>query len=81
MAIHKLEYGRCVISSHQVWMPGCYVDEKAAKYAFRFSDETLRRLQNEANERNGGFDGVITTEDLKKAYKSDIELKKSWKIT
>lgn len=79
MAIHSVKDGRFVISSCQVWMPGAYDSVKSARYAFQFLDETLNRLQNEANDRNGGFDGVITTEDLKKAYKSDQKIKRNWK--
>jgi hypothetical protein len=44
--IHKVDDGY-VISSHQVWLPGSYADERAAKYAFRFPDEELQKLQNE----------------------------------
>lgn len=38
-----------VISSHGVWLPGCYDSERAAKYAFGFSDEDLRKLQDNVN--------------------------------
>lgn len=66
MAIHKTE-GGYVISSHRVWMPGCYEDERTARYAFRFDDEVLQRLQDDANARAGGTGGTITWGDLARA--------------
>ena len=48
-----------VISSSHVWMPGAYDSERAAKYAFRFPDKVLRRLQDSVNPG-----GVITYEML-----------------
>jgi len=48
-------------------MSGCYENEKTARYAFRFSDSVLGGLLKEANERAGGFGGVITYSDLKEA--------------
>ena len=68
MAIHRVK-NVFVISSHQVWMPGAYDTERTARYAFRFKDRELQQLQDEANKRNGGFDGVITMDDLKKLKK------------
>lgn len=66
MAIHKVE--DCyVISSGHVWMPGSYEDERTARYAFRFEDGQLRKLQDEANARAGGYGGVITWGDLARA--------------
>ncbi len=64
MAIHKSvdeDSGKTIycISSHRCWMPGCYDSERAAKYAFRFKDEDLRKLQDSVNP-----DGVITFEML-----------------
>jgi hypothetical protein len=40
-----------VISSGGVWLPGAYDSERAARYAFRFPDEDLQRLQSEVNAR------------------------------
>lgn len=54
--LYKVESG-FVISSRGVWLPGCYEDERTARYAFRFSDETLQRLQDDANARAGGAGG------------------------
>lgn len=48
--IRKVNNG-FVISSHGVWLPGCYDSERAAKYAFRFPDEDLQRLQGKVNAR------------------------------
>ena len=52
MAIHKTDYGDYVIASYRVWRPGVYDTERAAKYAFRFSDEVLERLQDEVGREN-----------------------------
>ncbi len=60
--IEKLENGHYVISSHHVWVPGSYDSERAAKYAFRFTDEVLRGLQESVNPG-----GVITFEMLQSA--------------
>ncbi len=50
--IHKLKDGSFVISSHGSWLPGAYDTERAAKYAFRFTDYELSDLNAEP--------GVIT---------------------
>lgn len=67
--IHKTGDGQFVISSHQVWLPGCYEDERTARYAFRFSHEILQRLQDDANARAGGKGGVLTWGDLARTTK------------
>lgn len=36
--------GGFVISSRGMWLPGVYADERAARYAFRFSNEELDRI-------------------------------------
>lgn len=64
MAIRKV-YNAFVISSGGMWLPGCYTTERAARYALRFPNETLQKLQDRANDRNADFDKrVITFEDL-----------------
>ena len=70
--IYKVE-GGCVISSGGSWLPGCYEDERTARYAFRFKDEVLQRLQDEANTRAGGKGGVITWGDLARARSTTRE--------
>lgn len=70
--IHKLEDGVCCISSRHCWLPGCYENERAASYAFRFENAELQRLQDAANERAGGTGGVITFADLVQFRKSRI---------
>lgn len=50
LVIHKINNG-FAISSGNVWLPGCYDSERAAKYAFRFLDEELQQLQNKVNTR------------------------------
>ncbi len=58
MMIHKVEDGYC-ISSYQIWRPGCYESERAARYAFRFDDSELQALQDNLNPG-----GIITFEML-----------------
>ena len=67
MAIYQTRDGAFVISSHQVWIPGIYEDERTARFAFRFSDDTLQTLQDLANATAGANGGIITWCDLAKA--------------
>ena len=48
------------ISSHHTWLPGVYESIKAARYAFRFTNEELEELQTSANLRAAGSGGMIT---------------------
>ena len=64
MALHRNDDSSYCISSRQVWLPGCYEDERAARRAFRYKDESLQQLQDAANIRSGGCGGVITNQDL-----------------
>lgn len=66
MALHQQPDGCFVISSSGVWLPGAYEDSRAARFAFRLPDESLQRLQDEANIRAGGVGGVITWSDVAK---------------
>ncbi len=70
--IHKInseEHGEIfVISSRQMWLPGGYADERAANYAFRFTNREL----DEINDRIFRFDAEnrpITFEDLQAVRK------------
>lgn len=58
--IYKVE-NNYVISSHGTWLPGSYDSERTARYAFRFSDSDLLRLQKQVNYKGK----QITFEDLK----------------
>ena len=69
MAIYKLDGGGYVISSHRVWRPGVYESERAARYAFRFSDDELKSLQNEANENSDISERRITLERLQQHHR------------
>jgi hypothetical protein len=62
MTVHKQEDGTCVISASGIWLLGCYEDERAARFAFRVSDEAKQELQDAAVE-NGNR--VITWQDIK----------------
>ncbi len=63
MSIHKVDAG-FVIGSGGLWLPGCYEDERTARFAFRLPNEELARLRDQAKARG---DGVITWGDLAKA--------------
>lgn len=56
-----LEY---VISSRQVWRPGCYDSARAARYAFRFRDADLQALQDSVNP--GGIITFTMLQELRK---------------
>ena len=58
--IYKNNDNTFCASSNNTWIPGIYADERAAKYAFRFSNQELQNLQNEKNKT----DGIITFSDL-----------------
>ncbi len=58
--IHKVD-NHFVISSYGVWRPGVYDSERTARYAFRFTDEQLQRLQEKVQPS-----GVITYEMLRR---------------
>jgi len=61
MSIHKLDNGTCVIGASGIWLAGCYEDERAARFAFRVSDDTKVTLRDAAIARG---DGVITWRDI-----------------
>lgn len=63
------------ISKDQVAIPGCYDSERAAKYAFRFSNKELQTLQDEVNDREPDYEKrVITFEMLQALAKRKKEL-------
>lgn len=68
--IHKTDDGTFVASSKSGWIPGCFDSERAARYAFRFTNEQLQQLQDEKNKTSS----VITFKDLQ-------ELKQKLRIT
>ena len=51
--IYKNNDNTFCASSNNTWIPGIYADERAAKYAFRFSNQELQNLQNEKNKSEG----------------------------
>lgn len=67
MAIYKTDDGY-LISSNQVWLPGCYDTERTARYAFRFPNKILYDLQEIVNPG-----GVITFEMLQGYYRKHKE--------
>jgi hypothetical protein len=60
-AVIRFEGNGYVISSRHCWLPGVYENERTARWAFRFSDIDLQRLQDEANKR---AKRVITRADM-----------------
>jgi hypothetical protein len=67
MAIHKLENGTCVISANDMWLPGTYENERAARLAFKLTDEQKAELRDRAIKKS---DGVITCVDIE-GYKNE----------
>ena len=65
MAIYKVNDGYC-ISFGGTWLPGVYDNSRTARWAFKFPDEALSKLQEEANSRAGGTGGTIVYDDLVK---------------
>ena len=61
MAIHKLENGTCVISANDMWLPGTYENERAARLAFKLTDEQKAELRDRAIKKS---DGTITFRDI-----------------
>jgi hypothetical protein len=55
--------GEYVISSGGRWLPGAYVDERAARYAFRLTDRQLHDL-NETRGRGADY-RPISFDDLR----------------
>jgi hypothetical protein len=63
-----------VISSDQVAIPGCYDSERAAKYAFRFPNSALQRLQDKVNDAEPDHEKrVITFEMLQELRRQTKE--------
>lgn len=77
--IHRIngKYGDTfAIASCGVWRPGCYNSERAARYAFRFPDAALRRLQDRVNDAEPDHERrVISFEMLQALYRELKEVK------
>jgi hypothetical protein len=68
--IHKVG-NAFVISSRQMAIPGCYDTERTAKYAFRFPNAELQRIQDKVNDSEPDHEKrVISFEMLQKLRKS-----------
>lgn len=64
------------ISSKEVWLPGVYESKRAARYAFRFPDEELHKLQEGINDREPDIkDRYIKFSDLQELAKRRREVK------
>ena len=62
MSIHKLDDGTCVIAAGGAWLPSCYENERAARFAFRITDQHKAELRDISLKENNG---VITWADIK----------------
>jgi len=69
LAINSVDNGHYVISSQGVWRPGRYRCRRAAKYASRFSDESLSYLQRIVNSTQLMEKRAITFEMLQEHRK------------
>ncbi|GHO98865.1 hypothetical protein KSF_089130 [Reticulibacter mediterranei] len=70
--IHRLQdkYGEhFVISSGEVWVPGCYDSARAAKYAFRFPDNALQRLQDAVHDRESDHEKRVIALEMLQALR------------
>ena len=56
-----------VIAENQMWLPGSYASEEAARYAFDLPDERLYELQERINNVVHGEGRLIALNDLKAA--------------
>ena len=63
--IYKTDDGSYIASSNHVWVPGCFEDERTAKYAFKFTNEQLQKLQDEKNKTTH----IITFKDLQDLHR------------
>ncbi len=63
VVIYQTDPDRFVISSGGMWLPGVYATERAARYAFQFTDVELLELN--ATRSVGGTYQPITTESLR----------------
>jgi hypothetical protein len=62
MSIHKLDDGTCVIGAGGMWLPCCYENERAARFAFRLTDKQKAELRDISIAENNG---VITWDHIK----------------
>ena len=62
MSIHVLDNGTCVIGAGGMWLPGCYENERAARFAFRITDSHKAELRDMSINRG---DKVIKWSDIK----------------
>ena len=65
--IHKHKDGSCSISADQVWRPGIFESEKAARMGQRLLDEEISALQNIVNEREADPAKRVITEEMIRA--------------
>ena len=65
MALYEHPDGTWTISSHDVWLPGIYTSERAARLAFRLSNVNLSRIwEARRDAATEGADGLLDTAPL-----------------
>lgn len=78
--IHRLDgkHGpRFVISSDQVAIPGCYDSERAARYAFRFPNAELQRLQDTINDAEPDHEKRVISFEALQALRKRLSTKEA----
>jgi len=78
--IHRIngKYGPTfAIASGGVWRPGCYNSERAARYAFRFPDGALRRLQDQVNEREPDHERRVITFEMLRQLRKELKVEEA----
>lgn len=55
---------QCVVFDEHGILPGVYQGEKAARTAATFSRQELNLVKVECDDREGGYCGIITYQDL-----------------
>lgn len=59
---YKTDDGAWVVSAYQVWIPGAFETERAAKFVLKLSPEQQQELRDEINVNQ---DRLITWDDVK----------------
>jgi len=67
---YQTDDGAWVVSAHQVWVPGSFETERAAKFTLRLTVDQQYALRDEINIKQ---DRLITWDDVKAARALDKE--------
>lgn len=75
--IHQIpgKYGPLfTIASGGMWLPGCYDSERAARYAFRFPDAALRRLQDRVNDAEPDHERRVISFEMLQELRKELKV-------